>query len=49
MIYDQLLLLAQCPEDMGREVGLDCGLPFNENVLHCHRLRNTSLFFANSV
>lgn len=28
MIYDQLLLLFQIPEDMGREVGLDCGLPF---------------------
>lgn len=28
MIYDQLLLRFQILEDMGREVGLDCGLPF---------------------
>jgi hypothetical protein len=49
MIYDQLLLLAQCPEDVGREVGADYGLPFYENVLHCHLLSNTFRFLANFV
>lgn len=38
MIYDQLLLRFQIPEDMGREVGLDCGLPFQEDGLRCHHV-----------